>query len=218
MDAEESKKVLRKLFRRAKVVTLVALLKALDTTSRMTVFRHLKQLGYYSSFSHRGKYYTLKENPKFDGRGLWFHGDVGFSRQRTLANTVIKLIEDSERGMTHGELKALLRINVFNSLSDLVEKGRLDRHEYEGNFVYVGATKALGGKQMSARRVARREAELPSDYEAVHILVELIKSPGSSVRDLAQRLRSHGIRIAERLIENLLVCHDLQKKIRAQRE
>lgn len=218
MEADQSRKVLRRLFRKVKVVTLASLLRALGTTSRMTAFRHLKQVGYYSSFSDRGKYYTLQDVPKFDGHGLWFHGKIGFSCHRTLANTVIRLVEDSERGMTHSELKAVLRIDAFNSLSDLVEKGRLGRQDLEGNFLYVGASEDLGKKQIHARQTAYRSKELPSDAEAILILVELIKSPASSIRELARKLVSHGIRTAEFLTENLLVHHDLQKKIQARHE
>ena len=41
------------------IATLAQLKDALGTTGTMTVFRKLKALGYLSSYSHRGKYYTL---------------------------------------------------------------------------------------------------------------------------------------------------------------
>ena len=53
-----------------KIATLDELKSALGTTGTMTVFRKLKDLGYHSSYSHRGKYYTLHEIPDFDERGL----------------------------------------------------------------------------------------------------------------------------------------------------
>jgi hypothetical protein len=53
----------------------------------MTVFRRLREVGYRTSFTHRGQYYTLAERPEFDASGLWFHGDIGFSRSGTLKET-----------------------------------------------------------------------------------------------------------------------------------
>jgi hypothetical protein len=59
---------------RETIATLQQLKRALNTTSTMTVFRKLKTLGYRSSYSHRGKFYTLQEIPQFDDQGLWsFH-------------------------------------------------------------------------------------------------------------------------------------------------
>src|SRR5207249_10033445 len=39
---------------------------ALGTSATMTVFRKLKALGYRTSYSHRGKYYTLSGILRFD--------------------------------------------------------------------------------------------------------------------------------------------------------
>ena len=50
--------VLRSLFKKRKIVTLDELKQAMGTSSTMTVFRKLKELGYRTSYSHRGKFYT----------------------------------------------------------------------------------------------------------------------------------------------------------------
>ena len=57
--------VLRSSFQRKHIATLQELKQALQTTSTMTVFRRLKALGYRTSYSHRGKYYTLLHIPQF---------------------------------------------------------------------------------------------------------------------------------------------------------
>src|SRR5260370_34174218 len=63
--------VLCSFLRRKQIATLEELKQMLGTTSTMTVFRKLKNLGYRTSYSHRGKYYTLAEIPQFDEPGLW---------------------------------------------------------------------------------------------------------------------------------------------------
>src|SRR5205807_3085186 len=61
---------LHKLFRTRPVALLSDLRKALQTPSRTTVFRVLSSVGYLASYSHAGRYYTLKRIPQFDPRGL----------------------------------------------------------------------------------------------------------------------------------------------------
>ena len=64
---------LRQLFRDRTILTMDQLKAALDTQVAMTVFRKLRQLSYLSSYSHRGKYYTLAEIARFDQLGLLSH-------------------------------------------------------------------------------------------------------------------------------------------------
>ena len=47
--------VVRSLLKKQKIACLDQLKKRLGTSSTMTVFRKLKELGYRSSYSHRGK-------------------------------------------------------------------------------------------------------------------------------------------------------------------
>jgi len=51
------------------MATLEALKRALGTSATMTVFRRLKLLRYRTSYSHRGRYYTLADIPRFDEQG-----------------------------------------------------------------------------------------------------------------------------------------------------
>jgi hypothetical protein len=123
----EVRKVLKKLFKKARVATLDELFEVLETRSRVTVFRRLKEMGYLSSFTHNGRYYTLTELPDFDERGLWFFRNIGFSRAGTLKETTFELVETSFEGRTHEELKNLLRVRVHNTLLTLVREGRIGR-------------------------------------------------------------------------------------------
>ena len=79
--------ILRSLLQRQKVATLARLKESLGTSATMTVFRKLKALGYRTSYSHRGKYYTLAGIPRFDERGLWCCRAVWFSRDGNLLAT-----------------------------------------------------------------------------------------------------------------------------------
>ncbi len=57
---------LKTLFRAKPVALLDDLRGALKTPSRTTIFRVLSAAGYLTSYSHAGRYYTLKRIPQFD--------------------------------------------------------------------------------------------------------------------------------------------------------
>ena len=57
---------LREFLRVKKIATLPELQQALGAAAEITVFRKLKELSYRSSYSHRGRYYTLREIARFE--------------------------------------------------------------------------------------------------------------------------------------------------------
>jgi hypothetical protein len=59
-----SSETLRKLLLRDKIATLPDLKRALGTQVDLTVFRKLKDLDYLTSYSHRGRFYTLGAHEK----------------------------------------------------------------------------------------------------------------------------------------------------------
>src|SRR2546428_4687813 len=95
---------LEKLYRTKRVALLDDLREALRTESRTTIFRVLSAAGYLTSYSHAGRYYTLKRIPKFDSHGIWLLRGIGFSRDGTLSANVIHLVEASPAGHDHTAL------------------------------------------------------------------------------------------------------------------
>src|SRR6266550_9455003 len=75
---------LRAFLLRNQIATLGELKHALGTSVDVTVFRKLKPMDYITSYSHRGRYYTLREIARFNDHGLWSQADVCFSRFGTL--------------------------------------------------------------------------------------------------------------------------------------
>ncbi|MBM4044859.1 MAG: hypothetical protein FJ279_07085, partial [Planctomycetes bacterium] len=139
--ADDPGRALRRLFRKSLVADLDALFEVLHTRSRMTVFRRLKDVGYLSSFSHTGRYYTLADIPQFDEHGVWHYRGVGFSRAGTLKRTTAELVRISEAGRTHPELEQIVRVRVHNTLLDLVEEKEIGRERLGGLYIYVSREK-----------------------------------------------------------------------------
>jgi len=139
----------------------------LATDARMTVFRTLKRIGYYSSYSHRGGYYTLRETPEFDQFGLWSFHAVWFSRHGNLLQTTKALIEQAEAGYTAAELEELLQVEVKHSMLHLKRGGLIDRCKIAGVYVY---TSVNGGRRrqqelMREGREAAAEVGIGMDAE-----------------------------------------------------
>jgi hypothetical protein len=96
------------LLKQQKIASMQELKDALGTSADATVFRKLSELSYLSSYSHRGRYYTLGSIPVFDQLGLWSFRSVWFSERGTLLTTAEALIDDSEQGFYETELESLL--------------------------------------------------------------------------------------------------------------
>lgn len=81
-----------------------------------SVRRFLTETGYYSSFTHNGRWYTLRSIPQFDRDGLWFFDTIGYSRAGSLTNTLIDLTSRSQAGMTAEQLGGKLRCRCHSIL------------------------------------------------------------------------------------------------------
>ena len=96
--AQYSTSALIDLFRQQTIASLPEVMAALGTRARRTAFRKLKELPYRSSYSHRGRYYTLDELIEFDEHGLWSFRDVRFSAAGTLLATVAATVSAASAG------------------------------------------------------------------------------------------------------------------------
>lgn len=215
LSRQESTKALRKLVRRVPVVTLETLFSALGTRSRMTAFRRLRQVGYLSSFTHGGSWYTLHDIPKFDQHGLWFHGDVGFSRAGTLKQTVAVQVEQAAEGRTHSELQPRLRVRVHNTLLELLRQGRIGRERWQRVYLYLSADAGRAAEQVAARRqlaaVRAESLRVATDEEVVEVLVEALRSapeiPAPTL--VAGRLVARGVRLEPHHVQQVYEEHGL---------
>src|ERR1700756_4687963 len=120
---------LRKHLLRHKIATLPELKEALGTNAGLTVFRKLKLLDYLSSYTHRGRYYALRETARFDDAGLWSHDAVWFSRHGTLVATIEFFVNQAPDGWFADALADALHAEVQDPLRDLVRQGRLRRSD-----------------------------------------------------------------------------------------
>ena len=101
---------------RSGIATLGELKQALGTSVALIVFRRLKTLDYLSSYSHRDRYYTLREISEFDEQGLWSHAGVHFSRFGTLPAPAEGLVNRSPPGHSAEEVVCALDVEVQDTM------------------------------------------------------------------------------------------------------
>jgi hypothetical protein len=146
--------VIGSFLQKHKIATLGELKQTLGRSATMTVFRKLRALGYRTSFSHRGKYYTLTDIPQFDELGLWSYRAVWFSREGNLVRTAQRFVEEARAGLTVSELRTLLPVEVKDPLLQLYRKGQIDREKIGDVYVYLS-------READVRRVQTTHRQEP---------------------------------------------------------
>jgi hypothetical protein len=203
-------------FQQKKVLTKTELLQAAGCSS-MTAWRLLRQQGYFTSYNHNARYYTVVGIPQFDTHGLWAYRKIRFSKWGTLTKTIVGLIEDSSAGMTAEQLQQLLQVkHVEPTLTRMIHENRLTRERMSGRLVYFPVPESTRRKQQQQRRketasesVAR---PLPPREQIIALLVEIIQRPRNTPRQWVRRLARRGVRIGTKEIQAVLEHYGLDPK------
>lgn len=198
-----------KLFYEEKCLTLEALSKSLDYSTR-SIQRLLRKTGYYSSFTHNSKWYVLCTTPSFNEMGLWFYKSIGFSKHGNLSQTIFYFVNQSRQGLTAKEISEIISMPCHPVLNMMHKKGKIDRLNAKGGFIYVSKEKRKRERQ-TFLILQSNESPLPSDADAVNILVELIKNPDYTVDEISSSLVGKVTCKPESIIR-LFQYHELEKK------
>ncbi len=194
-----------------KIMT-VETLSTLLNRSVKTARRQLKQWKAYTSYNENARYYTLPGIPEFDAHGLWSYRQVRFSRYGNATQTMIHAVTQSSCGLDAAECMDLLGISVRTLLTSLRHHPEMTREKIQGRFVYFSAIPIHYTSQKVARIGMPRHRQLPTEREAITILVETIKHPHLSVEDLSRVISvSHAV-IPPQRIHALFTYHGLTRK------
>jgi len=204
---------LKKMFDRRPCWILADLARSLDY-ALISVRRFLLQIGYFRSYTHNGKWYTLRSTPRFNHDGLWRHRDIGFSKHGSLTATIGHLVERSPAGLSARQLAQKLQHPCHAVLTHLHQDGELDRLKVQGEFRYLSIPAPLNRQQRQSALAAAppSPASSLSTQAAVLVLVEYIKNPALSFQEVAVRLRLQGSpEITPENIDRFFAEHGLKK-------
>ena len=209
--------LIRKLLQSKTVMSLKQIRHEIPDRPRSSLFRDLKRVELLTSYSHAGQYHALKSMVKFNPNGLWFYEQTSFSKYGTLKNTLIKIISNSPAGMTHKELKTLLRIQVQNPLTHLIKTNLLKRRLLsEQVFVYLSNDEFQAQEQWQKRLELNEKAlsvTLPSDTIIIDILLEIIRGNERIINEeeLSSSLKHRGVNVQQQQLVYVLTYYDIKK-------
>jgi len=123
------------------------------------------------------------------------------------------LITRSSAGMSAEQLGTKLRCRCHSVLVQLCRQDRLQRHRIGSSYIYFAPDPGIAAVQRQTTEGLFSVA-LPAEV-AVLILVEFIRKPDSSFKQLAKAIsRDKGVIIKAVQIERLFDQHGLKKTIR----
>ncbi len=164
--------VVKSYLKRHKIGTLDQLKNELFTSSTMTVFRKLKSLEYLSSYSHRGKYYTLNSVPEFDETGLWSFNSIWFSKYGNLIETTHEFVQQSRTGVSAQELGQILKVEVKHPLLALFKKNRIYRKKISNIFIYFSSSQPKRQQQITLRQSSSLSQKFCTNYRQSKICIK----------------------------------------------
>ncbi|MCP5016109.1 MAG: hypothetical protein GY938_12690 [Ketobacter sp.] len=124
------------------------------------------------------------------------------------------MVIHSAQGLSGAELGELLGLEPRSFLSHFRNHPEIFRENLMGRWIWFAADPKIREQQKQARLAqAVTGPRMPTDTEAVMILVDLIKHPNSGLEQVARRLKPKGLHIDVDDIRQLLVHHGLEKKI-----
>ncbi len=216
MALERSVERLRNLFAAETVVDFPRIRTVLGDASAMTAFRYLRQLPYRRSYNRNGRYYCLYEPSRHDRLGLWSVGDIHFSVDGSLGQTVRRLVYETPAGATHRELQERLGVRVHNTLLTLLRRGEVDRECLVRRYVYLhidaeGRIEQIQRRQalIGAGERVPVEADI-ADEIVIRVLLTLLHHPEAKAAQVVRSLRGHSPPISMEQVDAVFARYDLE--------
>lgn len=179
-----------------------------------SVRRYLLKVGYFRSFTHNGKWYTLSATPQFNREGLWFSEGIGFSREGSMLSTLVYLVNRSLTGMTAEMLGKKLHSRCHAILVDLHRQGKLHREKVGRSFLYF----SVDIKKRQQQEMALMQPQIPKDNipaeVSLLIFANFIRNPNSTFEQLSKSIeRVTNISVTVPQIQFLFASYGLKKTI-----
>ncbi len=203
------------LFKKNQILDMESIQKEIPDRPRVSIFRDLNKIGYISSYNKAGRYYTLKNIPRFNEAGIWKHEGVFFSTHGTLKETTKYMIDKSKAGHTHSELQNTLDVRVHNTLLDLVSNKEIHREKLERAYVYFHIYPEIRLYQLEERQRQLNEDQIVSGidpYVTIEVLLAFITQQDRSAFDIYRILSKKGINVTQEEIDTVIQYYDLGKK------
>lgn len=215
MSKSENIEKVRQFFHETTVMSLRTIVDLMAIHKR-TVQKHLREMNCFTSFTHKRKYLTLPETPKFDENGIWFFDDIGFSRFGDSLDTILALIKNRDEGYMREELEGILRISISKQIQTLLFREKLDRIKLGGRYLYLPG-ETIKNKKKMLKAVGSYQAEEHFEKgvrteDMVGLIKAILLEKVINMDDIKSLIRRYQLKLPPQKIERLLLKYDLSKK------
>ena len=149
--------------------------------SDRTTQRYMKDLQTLTSFTHKRRFFTLADIPHFDGHGIWFYRQIGFSTCGNGLDTIVSLINQSQDGFSREELESILKTGLSKQIQILVQREKIHRIKLGNKYLYVPES-VVQNKKARLKLVGNRQTEEHFEKDVKKTdLIALLKGCGLSM-------------------------------------
>lgn len=216
-NKEERLQTINELIGKKKVLSFEKLVQSVNV-SDITVRRDLRTLNYITSYTHRGRFITLPKIPRFDNYGIWFFHEIGFSQYGNSFEAILKLIDQSQQGLSREELEDILKIGISKQIQILIGQEKLNRVKLGSKYIYLSED-LMKNEKKKYRLIGTRQSE---DYfekdvrkkDLILLLKAVLEHNGIKMANLKQIVKKYNLKLPIKKIKKLLLENQLTEKKR----
>lgn len=223
-NLSKSEKRVFDFLKKTKISSIKIIQKKLNMP-RSTLQHAIQIIECYSSYNFNSTFLTLKSTPQFDSHGLWRSGEIRFSKNQTVQNSLPFIIHQSTSGYTTQELVDIMGCRVHNQLSHLLREKMITKFTLKRNAIYLSATELRADKQKLLRQQqysgipalrlsSSSKVPIPPGVDAyaiIAILVQCLKTPKESPKAIHFNLHPTHQEISESQVQRVLDFYELKK-------
>jgi len=216
-DSEQRQQIAKNFIRSGKVQSFEQIFAQVNC-SEITLRRDILQIEAITSYTHQGRFVTLKDIPTFNEYGIWFFRGIGFTKYQNSLELIIQLINSSKEGFTREQLQEILKIQIFQQIQTLLRRNELHRVKVGKNYIYLPEDLAKN-KEKRLRLLKANNVEeyydarvTASDLIALLKAVLIEKKVKIDVKSLGRFAKKFCLKIPLKKIEQLLLKYNITEK------
>jgi hypothetical protein len=217
VDTDERQIFVETIIRSKKIQTFEQILKQVNC-SEATLRRDIRRIKGITSFTHQGRFVTLKDIPKFDKNGIWFYRKAGFTKYKNSLELIVHLINNSKEGLNREQIQQILKIQIFQQIQTLLKRNELYRCKIGNKYIYLPEQLAMNQKKrlrsLSANNVEEYYDAMVSSSDLVALLKAVLieKKIKIDVKNLKRFAQKYSLKIPLKKVEQLLLKYNLTEK------
>ncbi len=216
-DTNERQILVENIIRSKKTLTFEQVFKHVSC-SEVTLRRDIRQINGITSYTHQGRFITLKDIPKFDHNGIWFYRKVGFTKYKNSLELIVHLINNSKEGLSREQIQEILKIEIYQQIQTLLKRNELYRIKIGNKYIYLPEEVAKNQKKRLQLINANNVEEYYDSMVSISDLVALLKAVlvekkvKIDIKNLKRFTQKYSLKIPLKKVEQLLLKYNLTEK------